>query len=411
MASVSSVRAPINPDVLTWAIDAAGLEREDVARSAGVDVQKLINWEKGVERPTLNQLRDIANKVKRPYPVFFLESRPASDEALPDLRTRGSLAGNYSSALRLEIRRAKYYQSLICDHQPPLLGPAHIPRRQLADSPRDAAAEVRAWLGVDLDVQRQFRVEDRGFAQWRTIFLDRGVLSYVFQLETLQEGESAEALGFCLPSAVAPVVGVNGEGAPAEKVFGLFHELGHLVLGASGVSVGQSRSENFPSPTEQWCNRFANRCLLPDDPALKDLVQRLPTDEDAFRAYQRAATTLRVSRYVLLNRARDEGWIPPATFTALRTLFAGVDEGRREEERRKKIEKRERDRAAGKKSRGPGPVEMSLYRRGVAAATKIAQRWSEGSLSDDEAAELLDVDPSQLDALFLTAHTRAGDVE
>jgi Zn-dependent peptidase ImmA (M78 family) len=411
MASISSVRAPINPEVLTWAIDTAGLDREDVARSAGVDARKLASWERGAERPTLNQLRDIANKVKRPYPVFFLKTLPTADVALPDLRTRGSLGGDYSPALRLEIRRAKYYQALIADHQPPLLEPAHIPRSRLEDSPREAASMVRAWLGVDLETQRHFNAEDRGFAQWRSSFLEKGVLSYVFRLEGLEEREPAEALGFCLPSIVAPVVAVNGEGAPAEKVFGLFHELGHLVLNTPGVSAGQSRTATFPSQMEQWCNRFANRCLLPDDSSLRELVAALPTGDTAFEAYQRAATKLRVSRYVLLNRARDEGWIPKSTFDSLRALFISVDEDRRAEERRKKIERRERDKAAGKKGGAPSPVELSLYRRGAAAATKIAERWSDGTVTDDEAAELLDVDPSQLDTLFQKAFKRVGDLE
>ncbi|RYG93662.1 MAG: ImmA/IrrE family metallo-endopeptidase, partial [Alphaproteobacteria bacterium] len=400
MSSVSPVRAPINPAVLTWAIDSAGFDREDVARSAGVDARKLASWEQGSERPTLNQLRDLANKVKRPYPIFFLKAPPSGNESLPDLRTRGSLTGEYSPPLRLEIRRAKYYQTLVADHKPPLLEPVQAPSARIEDSPRDVAAGIRAWLGVDLETQRQFRSDDRGFAQWRGIFLERGVLSYVFRLEALEEGETSEALGFCLPAEIAPMVAVNGDGAPAEKVFGLFHELGHLVLGAPGVSASPSPNAAFPSPTEQWCNRFANRCLLPDDPGLEEIVAQLPTDAKAFDAYQKAATKLRVSRYVLLTRARDEGWIPATVFDSLRTVFVTADEERREEDRRKKIEKRERDKAAGKKGGAQSPVELSLSRRGAAAAAKIAQRWSEGRLSDDEAAELLDIDPSQLDAIL-----------
>ena len=261
MPAATSVRAPITPAVLTWAIDSLGLERADVARSAQVSVETLALWEGGDERPTLNQLRDLANKVKRPYPVFFLHEPPQGTDTLPDLRTRGSLTGEYSPALRLEIRRARYYQTLVADHQPPLLEPAGIPRASEADSPQEAAAVVRAWLGVDLAAQRGFKGDDRGFAQWRSAFLEKGVLSYVFRLEAREEGELAEALGFCLPSRVAPLVAVNGEGAPAERVFGLFHELGHLVLGTSGVSAAPLRNATFPSETERWCNRFANRCL------------------------------------------------------------------------------------------------------------------------------------------------------
>lgn len=304
------VRAPITPRVLSWAIESGGFAREDVASVAGVSTEKVARWELGDETPTLNQLRKIAGKLKRPYPVFFLEHPPDEPQTLPDLRTEGSLPGGYSPELRLEIRRARYYQSRLTEVEPPLLAPCSLPRASTDENPAEVATLVRAWLGVPLDEQRGFRAEDRGFADWRGVFFRHSILTYVFRSERREGNEAPEALGFCLPHLVAPLIAVNGSDAPARKVFGLFHEIAHLVLGSSGVSDAEVQNRAFPSALETWCNHFANRCLLPKEQGLEEAFRRAIDRDDPLGAVAKMAVKLRVSRYVLLSRAREEGWLP-----------------------------------------------------------------------------------------------------
>ncbi|HEX9606675.1 MAG TPA: helix-turn-helix transcriptional regulator, partial [Gemmatimonadaceae bacterium] len=55
--SPRSVRAAINPDLLVWARETAGLSPDDAAKKIGVKPARLAEWEEGRLRPTVTQLR------------------------------------------------------------------------------------------------------------------------------------------------------------------------------------------------------------------------------------------------------------------------------------------------------------------------------------------------------------------
>lgn len=70
-AAVRSVRANINPGLLVWARETAGLPRDAAAKKIGVKPARLAEWEEGRLRPTVTQLRKAASVYKRPLAVFF----------------------------------------------------------------------------------------------------------------------------------------------------------------------------------------------------------------------------------------------------------------------------------------------------------------------------------------------------
>ncbi len=55
--------------------------------------------------------------------------------------------------------------------------------------------------------------------------------------------------GFASPHADVPVIVVNTNDDPRARAFTVIHEFGHLVLAATGATVGPE--------TEPWCNQFA----------------------------------------------------------------------------------------------------------------------------------------------------------
>ena len=79
----------LNPVMLTWAREQAGLSVADVAGLArisplkskkGVEgkssAERLIDWESGVEFPTFSQLQALAKVFQRPIMTFFLAKPP-----------------------------------------------------------------------------------------------------------------------------------------------------------------------------------------------------------------------------------------------------------------------------------------------------------------------------------------------
>ena len=62
-------------------------------------------WERGEDKPTWDDLRNMARKYKRPSYFYFLTHPPKEDDDLSDFRFKKSEP--YSPTLRLEMRKAK----------------------------------------------------------------------------------------------------------------------------------------------------------------------------------------------------------------------------------------------------------------------------------------------------------------
>lgn len=77
------VRIPVNPELLTWARERAGLDALTLARR----FPKLGKWEAGELQPTLRQLEDFARAVHVAVGYLFLPTPPREQLPIPDFRT------------------------------------------------------------------------------------------------------------------------------------------------------------------------------------------------------------------------------------------------------------------------------------------------------------------------------------
>jgi transcriptional regulator with XRE-family HTH domain len=76
-------RVSIQPSMLTWARERAGLGPEDLARR----FPRLAAWERGEQSPTLRQLEEFARAVHVPVGYLFLPAPPEEPLPVPDLCT------------------------------------------------------------------------------------------------------------------------------------------------------------------------------------------------------------------------------------------------------------------------------------------------------------------------------------
>ncbi|MCH8055736.1 MAG: helix-turn-helix transcriptional regulator, partial [Deltaproteobacteria bacterium] len=110
------VEAIIKPELLSWARESGGFTVEAAAEKAHVKPEKLLTWERGEQRPTIIQLRNLANVYKRPLAVFYLPEPPKTFDAMHDFRRLpGEAAERKSPELRLEIRRSQQRRELALD--------------------------------------------------------------------------------------------------------------------------------------------------------------------------------------------------------------------------------------------------------------------------------------------------------
>src|SRR5260370_36684318 len=103
----AQIEALVKPELLIWARRMAGLDAEAAARKIHVKRSKLDLWEAGAARPTIGQLRKLADAYKRPLGVFFLEEIPPEEPLPPDFRRLDpTQSEQFSPELRLSIRKA-----------------------------------------------------------------------------------------------------------------------------------------------------------------------------------------------------------------------------------------------------------------------------------------------------------------
>lgn len=89
------VEALITPALLVWARETAGFDIPTAAKKIGVQPDRLAGWEQGQRRPSIPQLRKLANVYKRPIAVFYLPEPPAAEAVIRDFRRLpGSVTGS-----------------------------------------------------------------------------------------------------------------------------------------------------------------------------------------------------------------------------------------------------------------------------------------------------------------------------
>src|SRR5687768_14085816 len=110
---MTSTRATaVNPRLLVWARERAGLALTDAASRIGKSAEALEAWEQGRSHPTYLQLEALAERVyQRPVALFFLPEPPAEEPVRRQFRTLPDIEIEaLSSDTRFALRDARAFQ-------------------------------------------------------------------------------------------------------------------------------------------------------------------------------------------------------------------------------------------------------------------------------------------------------------
>lgn len=298
--------ALINPFILSWSRQRAGLSEEKLASSLAVKPEKVFEWEAGESAPTFKQAQKWASLAHIPFGFLFLKEPPREKLSLPDLRTVGGLTPDEPSLNLLDtvkdvLRKQYWYLEYLndCDARAlPFVGAF------TADAEvKSVVEDMRRTLGV-LDIPTKGNYEDYlrlliSAAESVGILVMR---SGIVEGNTHRKLDVSEFRGFAISHELAPIVFINSADAPAARLFTLVHELAHIWIGSTGVSsagVDANRKE------EAFCNAVAGEFLVP---------------EVMFRSHWRKiddwqiqlpelASIFRVSKLVIVRRACEFGFI------------------------------------------------------------------------------------------------------
>jgi Zn-dependent peptidase ImmA (M78 family)/transcriptional regulator with XRE-family HTH domain len=263
MAPRSIVALP-TPELLVWARQTSGLDHENVAKKLKIESETIQLWEDGTEKPTLAQLRRLADIYKRPLAVFYLPERPKDFQPLRDFRrtAKGSDRHRLSPKLMLAIRNARdrrewaleLYETL--GEQPPRCD-GTLRRNDDID---DAGEKLRKAIGIRFAQQSNWASAYEALKNWRTAIESAGILT--FQASGV---ESTEARGFSISERPLPAVIANVKDTPRGRLFTLLHEVVHVMLNESGVcEITDGRHGSSAAELDEaFCNEVAGAALFP----------------------------------------------------------------------------------------------------------------------------------------------------
>jgi len=322
-----STEALVEPDILRWARDTAGLSVDEAAHSLQTRPEKVQAWEDGEEHPSMAQLRRMATTYRRLLSDFYLPRRPEDDPLPHDFRRLpGEVAFRYSKALRYQLRQARQRRLLALDFAAELDNeiPQLAGRLEFNADTERTGAELRRLLGVPLDMSRAWRDARASYNGWRSAIERAGIL--VFQVAGIAP---REMLGFSFPDRPLPVIGVNRKLAPNGRTFTLLHESVHVFLGQSSIcdiEEGQLRPAE-EQRVEVFCNAVAAAALVPRETLLSEPLitryQSRPRDwsDDDLASVGRV---FGVSNEVILRRLLTFGRTTQAFYAARRAHWGSL---------------------------------------------------------------------------------------
>lgn len=296
----------INPAILSWSRQRAGLSEAQIAKGLALEIVKVKKWEGGQNLPTFNQAQKWAVITQIPFGFLFLKAPPQEHLPIPDLRTVGGVfphkpSLNLMDTVRDVLRKQDWYLEYLQDHE---RAPLPFVGRFNNHSPiKDVVADIRRVLGVT-DAFARMGYEDyvRALVSGAE---EAGILvmrSGVALGNTHRKLDVSEFRGFAISNPMAPVVFINSADAPTARLFTLMHELAHIWIGSSGVSDGSSQSAR---QEEAFCNAVAGEFLAPELIFRAHWVSDVHWEENLGPL----AGRFRVSALVIARRARDLGYI------------------------------------------------------------------------------------------------------
>jgi Zn-dependent peptidase ImmA (M78 family)/transcriptional regulator with XRE-family HTH domain len=390
----------VNPDILKWARETAGLTLEDAAakldigEARGVPGEaRLAAYEAGEREPSRPLLLRMAKQYRRPLLAFYMSAAPRLGERGQDFRTlppeHSTAQDALVDALIRDVRaRQEMVRAVLEDEDEAARLPfvASMTIRQGVDA---VLQSIQQTLDLDLEQYRGRHGGSRGpggFAYLRERAEKAGI--YVLLIGNLGSHHTSLDVemfrGLALADDVAPFIVINDQDAETAWAFSLLHELCHIWLGATGVS-----GANPATAVEQFCNDVAGRFLLPANEidVLRDL-RGAGFDAVAARIND-FAEPRHISRSMVAYKLYREGVIERELWSGLTALYRTQWRGGREAQR-----ERNRDREGG-----PNYYVVKRHRLGEALVSLTRRLLAERTMSPSKAAKVLGVKPSNVYSL------------
>lgn len=387
----------VNPDILRWARETAGLTLEEAAAKLSIraaygkpPTERLADLEAGDVEPTRPMIVRMAKQYRRPLLTFYVSEPPRRGDRGQDFRTlpadQSAVDEGLLDALIRDLQARQGLIRAVLEEEDDVVQVTFVGSRSMEDGIVAVVNSIRETVSVDLDEFRSKASPAEAFALLRRAVEDAGV--YVLLMGDLGSYHTAIDLqtfrGFALADDIAPFIVINDRDSRAAWSFTLLHELAHLFLGQTGVS-GQSAELTI----ERFCNDVASEYLLPHEEM--DALGGMPTTD--LEALQEAvgefAADRNISSSMVAYRLYRDRLISVRQWRRLNDAF-------RDHWMHARAVRRERPRV---QDGGPSYYVIRRHRLGTALIESVGRMLRGGDLTTSKAGKVLGVKPQRVQTL------------
>ena len=389
----------VNPEILVWARETAGLTQEEAARKLDIrDTRKataldrLAGYESGYEDPSRPLLLRMARHYRRPLLTFYLPVPPSKGDRGADFRTLTGDAQSPIGAANLDtlLRDMRARQSMVralLEDEDELMSLPFVGSRTMTDGRSVVQDTLGTALGLQLADYRAQRNADAAFnfvrarAEGKGIFVllkgDLGSHHTAIELEVFR--------GFSIADDIAPFIVINDRDTRAAWTFTLLHEVVHLILGQSGISGQQSGNE-----TERFCDDVAGEFLFPSQETGEIGLTGTEDYDELVDRITLFSNERNLSRTMVAYRAYRANVIGQNQYRELSGRF-----------REQWLQVRAAQRAQQRDQEGgPNYYVVRRHRLGVGLTSLVSRMMAGGELSTSRAARILGVRPTQVQSIL-----------
>lgn len=294
-----SIKVDVNPEVLVWARKNSSLDIGIVSEKIKVKLEQIQAWENGTEKPSIAQLRKLANVYKFPISVFFLPVVPNNFSVMKDFRRLPEyMPTQFSQRLQLEIRKVQQRRETAIELKSALTEelPMFKEKINMDVDIKKEALRIRTMLDLDINEQKKWNESRIAFNMIRYLIEKVGVL--VFEIDKV---DIQEMRGFAIAEKIMPVIAINRKDSFNGRIFSMLHEFVHILLGQGGIS-NTSYYEETDEKIEIFCNKLAAEILVPSSYILAN--QNIKSGKQSYTDSEiyTIAKSFSVSEEVILRR-------------------------------------------------------------------------------------------------------------
>lgn len=295
-------KAKINSAMMKWAREYAGFTHGHEERLPKDIKSKYEAWEKGENSPTWNQLREVSKKYHMPTAFFFMDCPPNFDN-LPNMINYRKLVAdsiyetnspNLINNIRKSETRREIYLDLLNELNEDILL-FKVPK--LEHDTKIFSNYIREILDISLSTQKSWYKEVNHYNflnKWKEVLNEKlGVLIFETEGVLLEEMRA-----LCIFHEKIPIILLNGKDSVNGRIFSLFHELTHLLLGESAICGDDENTQE-----EIFCNAVAGEFLVPEHDL--NISINGVTDLLSYNSLKKLYNSYGVSEHVILRRLLD----------------------------------------------------------------------------------------------------------